>query len=188
MLAWMSDMDEHRFYTELFAPLERTIGPLDSDTIVAIVGFDVGGPLNFCTIGHGKGRFTTYVSCELAVRSEQQPAEFGRYELLTTCDDEKWVRSIVTDIGRMSLEVAFDDGHTLDIGSWVEPTDFIQGVVFETVCESEIDGEAYGVLRVVGVSRPEMDFARAHGSSSLLERLTKAGVYPNTTAARSSVV
>ena len=181
-------MDLRRFYAELFAPLEPTIGPLDPDTIVAIVGFDAGGPLNFCTIGRGKSRFTTYISCELAVRAEQQPAEFGRYELLTTCDDEDWVWSIVTDIGRMSLEAAFDDGHTLDIRPWVEPDDLIQGAVFEKLFESKIDGEAYGVLRVLGVTRPEMDFARAHGASSLLKRLIDAGEYPNTTAARSSVV
>lgn len=155
-------MDVRRFYAELFAPLEHTIGRLDQDTLVAIVGFDAGGPLNFRSSGRGEGRFTTYVSCELAVRSEQQPAEFGRYELLTTSDDEEWVMSVVTRIGRMSLETAFDEGHTLDIVAWVEPTDIIQGVIFEQLFGTEIDGEGYGVLRVIGVTRPEMDFARAH--------------------------
>ena len=109
-------MDAHRFYAELFAPLGHTMGALDPDTLVAIVGFDAGGPLCFRTLGRGSGRFTTYVSCELAVRAKQRPAAFGRYELLTTCDDEDWVRSILTSIGGMSLEAAFDDGHTLDIG------------------------------------------------------------------------
>src|SRR5262245_7468527 len=94
-------MDYQEFYRQLFVPLEASIGPIDRDTIVAIIGFDGGGPLNFCTIGcERSGPCITYVSCELAVRDEQIPCEFGRYELLSTCDDEKWVRSIVSDIGR----------------------------------------------------------------------------------------
>lgn len=44
-----------------------------------------------------------------------------------------------------------------------------------------------GVLRAVGVTRSEMDLARAHGSPSLLRRLADAGVHPCTTAARASV-
>jgi hypothetical protein len=86
-------MDVREFYRQLFLPLEPLLGQVDPETIVAIVGFDAGGPLNFCTFGSERGdRFITYVSCELAVRPEQRPAECGRFELLVTCDDERWVR------------------------------------------------------------------------------------------------
>lgn len=57
-------MDAHRFYAALFAPLVHTMGALDPETLVAIVGFDAGGPLCFRTLGRGSGRFTTYVSCD----------------------------------------------------------------------------------------------------------------------------
>ncbi len=81
-------MDDEQFYRLLLAPVERIFGPIDRDTIVAIIGFDSGGPLNFCTIGRDRGdRFITYVSCELAVRGEQQPSEFGRYDLLTSQEE-----------------------------------------------------------------------------------------------------
>lgn len=40
-------MDYEKFYRQLFAPLEVMLGPVDRDTIVAIIGFDAGGPLAF---------------------------------------------------------------------------------------------------------------------------------------------
>lgn len=182
-------MDYRKFYGELFAPLVDLIGPIDSDTIVAIIGFDMGGPLNFCTIGRQQGEAcVTYVSCELAVRKEQCPSEFGRYELLASCDDEQWVRSIISEIGRMSLEVAFGDGHTLDIGPRVKTSEVIQGVVFERVCEGRIDRDSVGVLRVIVVTRSELEYAQKRGTSGLLQQLKVAGVYPNTRINRKSAL
>ena len=182
-------MDYQRFYSQLFAPLEASLGPIDRDTIVALIGFDAGGPLNFCTIAAERAdRFITYVSCELAVRPEQQPSEFGRYELLATCNDERWVRSILTKIGRMSTDVAFGHHHTLDVGGCVQPGDVIQGVVFEEVYETEIDGVNYGVLRCLGITRPEMEYAQEHGPSNLLSLLKRSQVYPCTNVTRKSVL
>ena len=182
-------MDYRVFYRQLFTPLEASIGPIDRDTIVAIVGFDLGGPLNFCTIGREEGGpCITYVSCELAVRDDQKPSELGRYELLSECDDEQWVRSIVSNIGRMTMETTFGTGHTMDIGPWVGPDAPVQGVVFEEECRCQIEGVPFGVLRVIGVSRPEMEYAQRIGVPSLLERLKAAGIYPRTLTRRPSVV
>lgn len=182
-------MDYKRFYGRLFKPLETAIGPIDRLTIVAIAGFDGGGPLNFCTIGAEAGKtFITYVSCELSVRPEQVPNTFGRYELLATCNDETWVRRTLSDIGRMSLEEAFDHGHTLDLGPTVSESDPIQGVVFEKVCAMEIDGENYGILRCIGISRAEMEHALEFGAASLLQLLKREGIYPRTDVRRSSFV
>jgi hypothetical protein len=136
----------------------------------------------------GSWSCTTYVSCELAVRDNQKPSEFGRYELLSTCDDELWVQSIVSDIGRMTLETAFGHGHTMDIGGWVAPDDPVQGVVFEEACRCRIGGMPFGVLRVIGVSRPEMQYAQAKGTKALIRKLKAAGIYPCTLIRRSSVV
>ena len=182
-------MDYRGFYRKLFAPIEAAVGRIDPETIHAIIGFDAGGPLDFCTIGaHQGGRFITYVSCELAVRAEQKPSTCGRYELMVSSDDERWVRSIVTRVGRMSLEDRLGHGHTLDIGACVEATDVIQGIVLETFCQAEIDGERYGILRCIGSARDEMQYARKHGSSSLLNKLQLAGVYPNTFNGRQSAI
>ena len=172
-------MDYDAFYLELFQPLEQELGPVDASTVAAIVGFDMGGPLNFSTFGYdGPIERRAYVSCELAVRSEQQPSERGRFELLVHCGDEQWVRSVLSDIGRMTLDVAFDDGHSLDIGPWLEPDASIQGVTFERACTATIGGSPFCVLRVIGVTRLELEFAQEHGAAALHARLRKAGVYP----------
>jgi hypothetical protein len=182
-------MEYQVFYRQLFAPLETSIGPIDRDTVVAIVGFDASGPLNFCTIGSERSvSCITYVSCELAVRDDQIPCEFGRYELLCTCDDEKWVRSVISDIGRMTLETAFGNGHTMDIGGWVGPDDPLQGVVFEEASRCRIGGVPFGVLRVVGVTRPEMEYAQERGTQALLRKLKATDIYPCTLMRRSSIL
>jgi hypothetical protein len=54
---------------------------------------------------HAVAGFATYVTCELAVRKEQVPSSGGRYELLTTVEDEAWARNLLTALGSMSLEV-----------------------------------------------------------------------------------
>jgi hypothetical protein len=177
------------FYRQLFAPLEKLIGPIDRNSLVAIVGFDAGGPLNFCTKGNARGeRFVTYVSCELAVRPEKKPNESGRYELLVSCDDEKWVRSIISGVGRMSLEEPFGHHHTLDIGPVVGPEEPVQGLVFEKMCDAVIEGEHFGVLRCIGITRAEMEYALSHGAPELIAKLKQAGIYPHTATHRRSVL
>lgn len=189
------DMDYQKFYRQLYAPLEATHGRIDTNTIVAIIGFDAGGPLNFCTIGREANQeIVVYVSCELAVRSEQLPNSFGRYELLASCDSEEWVRSVLSDTGRMTLDTAFNDEDTMDIGGWVNEGGWfkrkppLQGLLFKKEFSTAIDEKPYGVLRCIGITRPEMEFARKHGASALIEKLNEAGVYPHTIVSRKSVI
>jgi Suppressor of fused protein (SUFU) len=182
-------VDHQTFYMQIFASIEAEVGPVDPISLVAIVGFDAGGPLTFRTFGAKTGdACVTYLSCELAVREDQRPSEFGRYELLATCDDEAWVRSVVSDIGRMTLEAAFGNGHTMDIGAWVEGDDSIQGVVFEKAVSVRIDGESFGVMRVIGVTHDELEFARSFGVDLLIAKLRRARLYPCTRLQRQSVV
>jgi hypothetical protein len=181
-------VDYNRFYQQLFTPLTGVLGPVDAESIAAIIGFDAGGPLNFCTIGAGRGPLVSYVSCELAVREDQMPASFGRYELLATCDDEGWARSVLTDIGRMSLEVGLDDGHTIDLGPSLEEGASIQGVVLEQLYATEIAGASYGVLRAIGVTRAELNHAQDHDVRSLVQLLKEHGAHPATRIGRHSVL
>jgi hypothetical protein len=193
-------MDYQRFYKVLFEPLERALGPIDENTIFAIIGFDAGGPLNFCTIGASESKsLITYISCELAVRHNQIPTRNGayRYEFLTSCDDEKWVRKVVTSLGRMSMNFAFDHGHTVDVGlganedalkNGSEQLPQIQGVLLQSECTVDYQGGNYGILRCVGITRPEMEYCRAEGSQVLIEKLKSARVWPNTFVQRKSVI
>jgi hypothetical protein len=159
----------------------------------AIVGFDVGGPLNFCTVGRErKEKLVTYVSCELAVRSEQKPNACGRYELLASSNSAVWVRSVLTDTARMSTEAIFKDGDTLDIGAWVNSgkrrKPKLQGILFKQECRTRIRGKSFGILRCIGITRREMEFAQREGSKALVAKLRAAGVYPHTITTRKSVL
>ena len=177
-------MDYNRFYKQLFQPIEERIGHVDEASIMAIVGFDCGGPVTLCTVGYGREQFVTYVTCELSVRDEQQPAEFGRYEVMMTCDDEAWARKILTKVGQMSLEAVFEHGHTVDIGQIVGADFPLQGLVVEEFARVAVDGRDYGILRFHGVTRSELEFAMGSGTDELLERLGRAGVYPRTSIHR----
>lgn len=182
-------MDYRQFYRQLFAPLESQIGPIDVKTIFAIIGFDCGGPLNFCTVGtEREERAITYITCELAVREEQVPSEFGGYEFLCSCDDEQWVRSNISKLGRMSLRTKFGHGHTVDMGEVVGSDAPIQAVVLEKQCSAIIDGQRYGILRVIGLTRAEMVYKRSRGVPALLRLLKRGGVYPHTLVGRASLV
>ena len=177
-------MDYNQFYAQLYRPIEERIGRVDETTIMAIVGFDDGGPVRLCTVGYGREQFVTYVTCELAVREEQQPAEFGRYEVMMTCDDEAWASEILTKIGQMSLENVFEHGHSVDLGQIVGPYCPLQGLVVEEFARVTVDGRGYGLLRFHGVTRSELEFAIEAGTEELLERLGRAGIYPRTSIHR----
>jgi hypothetical protein len=177
-------VDYQRFYKQLFQPIEERIGHVDEASIMAIIGFDCGGPVTLCTVGYGREQFVTYVTCELSVCDEQQPAEIGRYEVMMTCDDEAWARKILTKIGQMSLESVFGHGHTVDIGQMVGPDCPLQGLIVEEFARVTVDGRDYGILRFHGVTRSELEFAMESGANELLERLGRAGVYPRTSIHR----
>jgi hypothetical protein len=77
----------------------KRIGPMDRTALIAIIGFDVGGPLCFRTIGQTRRRkFVTNVSCGLAVREDQVCCSLGPFNLMMTCNDEKWCRSTLSRI------------------------------------------------------------------------------------------
>jgi len=184
----MPTQEEYRkFYAQLFAPVEAQVSPIDANTLVAVIGFDCGGPLNFCTVGNGREKCVVYVSCELAVRDDQKFEETGPFEVMMVCDNEQWVRKILTNIGRMSLETVFAHGHTIDISPIVESSCPIHGLIAEEFARVQIDGNPYGILCFHGVTQPELEFAMKKGSDRLLSRLKEAGVYPRTIVNRESI-
>jgi len=173
-------MDVHHFYDALFEPIAERMGPLDADTIVSIIGFDAGGPLNLCTVGHGKRAFVTYVSCELAVRDDQRVGDGGPYELMVVCNDEEWARNVLTGIARLGLEAQLAGGHTIDIRALVGRGSAIQGVVLEEFASVKIRKRHYRILLVHGVSRHELTMVRNQGAVAWLEARRATGAYPQT--------
>ena len=140
-------MSYAKFYKRLFQPIEECIGALDAETSMAIIGFDCGGPVSLTTVGRRREKFVTYVTCELAVRNEQPPASFGRYEVMMSCDEERWARNVLTKVGQMSMQTAFGSGRTLDISQVVEKDCPMRGLVVEEFARVRIDGNDFGILR-----------------------------------------
>ncbi|MCX6923232.1 MAG: suppressor of fused domain protein [Verrucomicrobia bacterium] len=166
---------------EFFRVIDERIGPFDRPFQFQVFPFDAGGALNFLTVGVGRGEpFVIYVTWDLFGHEQQKRGSFGRYELLATCDDDQWCSDVLTKIGRLGLQELFEPGDTLDIGQWVSAAAPIQGVVFEDAFSTELLGEPCGLLRCIGVTRPELEFAMKHGTPALIERLDRAHVYPHT--------
>jgi hypothetical protein len=168
---------------EFFRLIEERVGPFDRPFDFRVFAFDSGGALNFLTARRGEP-FATYVSWDLLGHEQQQRGSFGRYELLVDCDDQQWCADILTKIGRQSLQEVFEPGDTLDIGPWVGQDAPLQGIVFEDAFSTELGGERCGLLRCIGVTRRELEFAMRHNVAALVERLQRAGVYPRTVVHR----
>jgi hypothetical protein len=164
---------------EFFRVIDERVGPFDRPFQFRVFPFDAGGALNFLTVGVERGeRFVTYVTWDLFGHEQQKRGSFGRYELLATCDDDQWCVDVLTKIGRLSLQALLEPGDTLDIGQWVDAGAPIQGVIFEEAFRAELLGEHCGLLRCIGVTRPELEFAVKRGTPALIERLQRAHIYP----------
>jgi hypothetical protein len=183
-------VDVNEFYRQLFAPVTAALGPLDEQVLCPVVDFRSGGPLKLCTIGGvrcGGDKCVTYLTCELALLPEQVPSDFGRYELMVSCDSRYWALDVLTGIGRLSLTRTFGHGSMLDIKQWTHDYP-LEVIVFERFAMVQVDGSSYGVLRCFGITRAEFDYAQRHGVSALTEKLRQAGIYPKTAIERDSVL
>lgn len=174
-------MNLEEFYDHLFAPVVAELGPFDKTGLSAVVGFGAGGPIFLRTIGRDRSEeFVTYATSELAAREDQVPSKCGRFELLLTCDDERWAWEILTKTGRMTTAVAFNHGDTMDITPWVGVNSRVQGLAFERQSHSRIEDSEYSVFRIHGVTRAELEEAVGQGVSAVLSQRKKDGIYPRT--------
>jgi hypothetical protein len=180
-------MDISQLANEFFAVIDKTLGPFDKPLQFRLFPFDAGGNLNILNAGAGTKQFVLYVSWDLYGQEQLKQGSLGRYELLSSCDDENWCVEILTNVGRLCLQEIFDPGDTLDIGPWVGQEAALQGVLFEEAFRTNIGGQECGLLRCIGVTKQELDFAVKNGVPSLINRLKRAGIYPHTTSNRKSV-
>jgi hypothetical protein len=177
---------------EFFSTLDERIGPFDRPILFRPFPFDVGGSLNFLTVGAGREKVVTYVSWDLFGHNKLKQGKLGRYEFITHCDNEKWCSDIITNIGRQALSEVFDPDDIMDVSPWIgDLQSNLRGVIFEegfsTQIRMELGREQCGLLRCIGVTTPELNFAREHGVPSLVKALKISNVYPNTILMRSSI-
>ena len=173
-----------------FDVIDKSIGPFDRPFQFRPFPFDSGGALNFLTVGAGREKYVTYVSWDLFGHEKQKRGKMGRFELLATCDNEQWCLDVLTNLGRQTLVEVFDPGDTMDISPWGSPFG-LHGIIFEEAFSTKIRiglrRENCGLLRCIGITKPELEFTRKHGTQALIESLKRAGVYPNTVPHRSSI-
>ena len=136
-------MSYEQHYKALFAPLEKEFGDLDSETIMAIVGFSVGGPINLCQRAEAR----LLVTCELSVYDKQKASTDGiNFELFSKDDfDEKTARAVFTAIGSLSMEAQLGDGHTVDVTVAETGVDIVRLEMFSTTI---VEGRKFGLYRV----------------------------------------
>jgi hypothetical protein len=142
---------QDRFYEVLFRSIERTVGSkFDPDTIAAIIGFEVGGPVALRTIAN-RG---IYVTSELAIYPDQHKSTdgFPRYELMTEGDfDLETARMLLTAIGAMSLSTTLGDSHTIDVSAIMDGNG-PSIVAMNLYSRVEFEGSHYGIYRLSPVS------------------------------------
>ncbi|MGB6221737.1 suppressor of fused domain protein [Haloferula sp.] len=174
-------MKDESFYAELFRSIHERIGPIDDTDIVPFVGFDRSGMIRLSSVGRDRSGFVTYITCELATRDEQRLAGLGNYEFMISCDDQSWAREVLTQIGRMSFNTAFEDGHAIDLCEAFGSDFPMAGLLVEEFAKTSVGDRPCGIFRIHGVTRTELDYSIRFGTNKLLEAFKTAGLYPHTT-------
>jgi hypothetical protein len=128
------------------------------------------------------------VSCELAVRDEQVPSDAGRFEIMSHCNDEAYAQRLLTRVGELSFDAELGHHHTIELWGEEESDSALRGVLLELAHRVTVGGEPFAILRCVGVTQPELVFAREPGVPALIALLVAAGVYPRTDPTRASVL
>ena len=174
---------------KFFKSIDKRVGPFDRPFQFRPFPFEAGGSLNFLTVGAGRA-LVTYVSWDLLGQQRQKRGKMGRYELLATCDSERWCWDVLTNIGRQTLLEVFEPEDSMEISQWGSAFG-LSGVVFEEAFSARIrvgwQREPCGLLRCIGITQAELEFTQKRGAKALMERLKRAGIYPNTLVHRPSV-
>ena len=183
-------IDYRKLYRAFVPVLEHELGTKDESVIHAIIGFEFGGPPDLLRFQNPPGiRGTFYVTSDLLFFSRQPKNSLGRYEVAICLPEENdWAQRVLFKLSQATVEEVFDVGHTADITAWVSAACPIKGLLFTKLISFEFEGQPFGVLLCVGITRAELDFAIAHGSEELLTRLKTAGVFPITDTERCSVI
>jgi len=172
-----------------FNILNEKVGPFDRPIQFRIFPFDAGGDINLLTVGNAARHYVTYVTWDLFGHPEQKRGRLGRYELVASCDDPEWCRVALTHVGRLGLNELLESGCIVGIKDCFGAEPAIQGILLEEALSVKLrvggEIEPCGLLRCIGITRPEMEFAMRGSAADLIQRLKLAKIYPNTDTRRS---
>lgn len=154
--------------------MENTFGPHAPVVLHASIPFRIGQDLGgspdvvpFPTFTKG----TLYVTAEL-IGSEQPENAMGNYELAVAHEgDEQWGVNIICQLAYYTLHTVLEDGETMDIGSATPDGSTIEAFLFRRIAQFDVLGKTANVICCVGISGPELAYAREHGSQALIKQL-----------------
>jgi Suppressor of fused protein (SUFU) len=182
--------DYRNLYNAFVLAMERELGSKDESVIHAIVGFEFGGPpdmLRFRNPPGVKGIF--YSTSDLLFFEKQPKSSLGTYEVaICMAKEDDWAEKLLFKLAQATVGEVFEVGDTADITAWVSPACPIKGLIFTKLISFGFEGQHFGTLLCVGITRAELDYAMEHNSEQLLTRLKTVGVFPITDTERSSII
>ena len=134
----------------------------------------------------------TYVTCELTGQDVgQQPSSLGHYELMICVRSElPAAADFISRLACYTCDAVVEPGETMDIDDFFEDGT-LRALLFAHPLAPdtrfEFGGERYGLLLCIGITAPELEFAKVQGRESLLALLKEHGAFPYTVPDRPSV-
>jgi hypothetical protein len=205
------DSDETRFAELKQRALEAVLGPMHKVRGRAIIGYEVGGPVDMHYFPHVL-RGTAFVTQDL-IKPEHpglELSQLGAHELIgatrhtvpraaTRVNErrafdaiELRLRVIFTTVGRYAERVVVGPLDTSEVPSDEGGLGAGACLVFDefTIArrDFEISGRRFGLLLCIEVHRSEMEFAQAEGTTALLSALKCTKCYPYSDLDRPPIV
>jgi hypothetical protein len=143
----MTRTEQH--FESLFNRVSRELGKVDDTASTGIIGFTGGGPVSMCKVGDG----AAYVTVELSLNPGQLASAEGlRFELLYRGDlSVGTVHSLLTAVGRLSMNAVLGDGHTIDMSGALDGAE-VQMVQLALYSKAGMFRPKNGVYEVILVS------------------------------------
>lgn len=171
--------------------LERLLGPTTERVFHSLVPLPLGGGadvLEFPAFVSG----STYVTAELTGPPDQPESSLGQYELMIcTREPEDWAPNLLSRLAPYTPEAVIDPFETMDIGPALPAGSTIAAFLFTEPPLPEnsflVADQQCGLLLCVGITAAELALCHRGLSSSVLEALIAADVFPFTDLTRASV-
>ncbi len=129
-----------------------------------------------------------YVTADLIGDDRSRPNELGQYELMI-CTREKcdWAPQLISNLARYTIDAVLAPYDTMDVTPALPPGSKLNAFLFWPYAKLEVNGMKAAVMLCLGITKQELNFIQTSDCETLVEKLTKAGVFPRTDLTRSSV-
>lgn len=189
-----SDAEHEAWYDEKSKRMATALGPDHDQVLHAIIGYPLGGPLHTYFYLRGLPG-TGLASKELARLGEKCPSnrDYDKFEFVVftrevlsldggggaVSADEKrdFLRGTLTQLAYYAENATLNPLATLEFPADFDPPMAGRCFIIDAY-KPELFERDFGLMLVMEVHRDEMEFARAHGTAVLLEKLRAADAYP----------